>query len=103
MCKQYYLNEDENVLLVKERGETRILANWRDLEAKYRFSPMKLSKLQYWWAHDLASLGRLIEDGAVDAVLSEIVASEREGIAAIAKQLGGDMMAETLAREIWRG
>lgn len=103
MCKEYYLNADENVLLVKERGESRILANWRDLEEQYHFSIAKLSTLQYWWENEPSSVGRLIEDGELDTVLTEIVASEREGIANITKQLGGDKMAEMLAREIWRG
>lgn len=103
MCKKYYLNESENLLLAKECGETRILANWRDLEAKYRFSPMKLSMLQYWWENDPSSIGELIDAKELDTTLTEIVASEREGLSEIAKQLGGDKMAEMLAREIWRG
>ena len=100
--KKYFLSEDENILLVKDGGQTRILANWRDLEEEYRFSVMKLSKLQYWWENDLSSIGSLIESGKLDIALTEIVSSEREAISAMAKQLGGGLMGEMLAREIWR-
>lgn len=103
MCKQYYLSKDENVLLVRERGESRILANWRDLEERHRFSARKLSEIERLWEINLSSLGQLIEDGKLDEYLTLLIESENEGVARIAKQLGGDKMAELLAREIWRG
>lgn len=101
MSEKYYLNESETVLLKRECGESRILANWRDLEEAYP-APMQKAKIRYMWEHEREALGQMIESGELDTYLRNFSREATSMTVTIAEQMGGGAYAEAMAREVAR-
>ena len=101
MSEKYYLNDEETVLLKRECGGSRILANWRDLEETYSV-PMQKVKIRYMWEHERDALGLMIENGELATYLQGFSHEAANMTATIAEQMGGGAYAEAMAREVAR-